>query len=360
MRNVLLRKTLLTAVLLTLPVIGSAQTLRITPALIDAAHSVEEALTTHKGHASTTIQGQGGTVTIDYQSSESLEVYLVPLHADASYTLTDYLRFTLPMATEGGTVSIDLTMSPGWSPKQQTWLLNLLSTDEKTNAAFTKMSFDDANQPNAAIIALRHLFTEEIYTPSSYHALRGYKMLDVSFTVLLGLVTVIGALGCLIFLREQKRKTGAMLMLILGMLLYQMRFSVDLVRYTAQHLTEYSHGTYDEAGSIHAVAAFLHTLAKGKESTLTVYVCRDGTNFKEKLLRYFSYPIRISSETEDTKNAQYAVVMDKFKWGFETIVTKENASTLLKCGDLERRSEKLTTFRDGTIVFRLLPSPKKF
>ena len=40
----------------------------------------------------------------------------------------------------------------------------------------------DDGQPNPAVIALKHLFTEEIYTPSSYHALRGYKMLDVSFT----------------------------------------------------------------------------------------------------------------------------------------------------------------------------------
>ena len=351
-----LRLSPLLALALALPLVSHAQTLRITPALIDASHSVEQALETHKGHASTSIEGQGGILTLDYQSTEPLEVFLVPLRPDETYTPTDYLRFTLPL-TEQGTVEVDLTVSPGWSPRNTKWLVTLLSSDEKAGAAFTGIRFTESGAPPTVLVALRHLFTKEPYTPSSFHALRGYRMLGVSLTISLGLLTIALALSALAFVTKVKRRSMALGVLLVGTLVYQTRFSLDLLRFTKEHLTEYAHGTYDEAGSIHTVATFLRTLASGKESKTTVYVCRDGTTFKEKLLRYFAYPIRISSEASDAATADYAVVMNKFKWGFETNVTKDASVTLLRCGDLERPSQKLTTFDDGSIVFRLLSSP---
>lgn len=178
---------------LLLPVLAHAQTLRITPALIDAAHSVEQALEMNKSHASTTIEGKGGTLTIDYRSGEPLEVYMVPLKPDSSYVPTDYLHFTLPMS-EQGTIALDLTVSPGWNGENQKWMMTLLGKSEATDAAFTNIVFGDGASPSA-LVAVRHLLTRETYTPSSYHGLRGYRFLGLSLTKMLGILTVIAALA---------------------------------------------------------------------------------------------------------------------------------------------------------------------
>jgi hypothetical protein len=121
-----------------------------------------------------------------------------------------------------------------------------------------------------------------------------------------------------------------------------------------QHLQEYPQGTYDEAGSVHSIAAVLKGLPK--KPTL-VYVCRDGTNFKEKLLRYFAYPIRISSSAEDAMRADMAVVMNKYSWNFKTSIDAASTRSTLSCGDLARDARRVSSFEDGSILFSLDSSP---
>lgn len=341
----------MSTLLCALPLLTHAQTLHITPARIDSSHSVEEALITHKSHAKTTIDGQGGTLELRYQSNEPIEIYMVPLGKNSSYVPTDYIRFTLPMASDG-TVSIDLTVSTGWSPEHRQWMLTLLGTDETTNAAFTDIRFGNERTSNASIVALRHFFVPEMYTPSSVHALRGYRVLGRSFTTGFGVLTICIVLLILAVSRKKYRKP-VLLTLVIASLLYQARFNLDLLRLTSMHLGEYSRGTYDSAESIHLIADTLKTLVSDPAKT-TVYVCRDGTNFKEKLLRYFTYPIRISSDAADAEKADYAVVMNKFKWGFDTELTKDGSSVTLNCGDLHRKAQKLNTFPKNEILFQLL------
>ncbi len=338
------------------PFLVHAQTLHITPALIDESHTLEQALMTMKSSASTTVEGLGGILEITYQSSDPLEIYMVPMQANESYVPTDYMRFTLPAAEEG-TIQIDLTVSPGWSMKNQKWLINLLGKEEKTNAAFSSIEFKTEGSQNIAIAATRHLFTKEFYTPSSYHALRGYRMLGRSFTVMLAILTIIVVLLCCILSPNKHCRKTILMTLIVGSLLYQARFAIDLLKYTVEHTREYAEGTYDEAGSVHSLAEVLLSLAKEPKNT-TVYVCRDGTNFKEKLLRYFSYPIRISSEPDAADSADYAVVMDKFKWSFETSITKDETMMTVKCGEMNSKAQKLSTYPSGEILFKLSPPPK--
>ncbi len=336
---------------LLMPVFTHAQTLRITPSLIDSARSVEQALEENESHASTSIEGEGKVVMITYQSTRPLDVFMVPLQVQDEYTPTDYIRFTLPQ-TDEGTVAIDLTVSPGWSLKHQKWLVTLLGKDKDTDAAFTDIQFTNEDARSMLSIAAGHLFTEEAYTPSSYHALRGYRILGFSLTIMLGLLTLITVLICFAFASGKQYRSAVLLTLVVASLLYQGRFAIDLLRFSLEHTKGYAEGIYDEAGSVHAVAEVLRELRQSEESTL-VYVCRDGTNFKEKLLRYFAYPIRVSSESDAAKNADYAVVMNKFKWGFETTVTKETSNVRLKCGDLDRTAQRLNTFPGGEILFSL-------
>lgn len=337
---------------LLVPAAVSAQTLAITPELVDASHAIEDALQTHKGHASTAIEGRGSTLRIGYRSSEAVEMYLVPLAADEMYVPTDFIHLTLPKE-EQGDVTIDLTVSPGWSLRNQKWLLNLLSTDETAGLGFTSVEFEDATMMRAVTAAVRHLFTEETYTPSSYHALRGYRFLGMSFTVTLGLLTVITLGVCLVAFDKKSRRQAMLLTLLTGSLLYQVRFSVDLLRLSAEHLHEYyAARTYDEAGSIHEVATYINA----QNPDAAVYVCRDGTNFKEKLLRYFIYPVKVSSDEASLKNEAMIVVMNTFKSGFSTSASADGSTGRLQCGSFSGNVQRLRTFTDDTIVFRILPS----
>ncbi len=331
----------------------------IKPALIDASTTVENALQTHKGRASTAIEGRGNVLHITYQSSEPLEIYMVPLSKDKNFILTDYIRFTLPKA-ENGSVAIDLTVSPGWSFKKQKWIMNILSIDEKTGAQFTSMQLTKASLPTTLKAAARHVMTMEPYTPSSYHALHGYRILGTSFTVMLAVLSVIIVLACLTFVPSTRRRTAVISVLTISMLLYQTRFSIDLLRYTHEHLIGFSHDIYDEAGSVSAIANDIRSFVENQKSFVgtipSVFVCRDGTNFKEKLLRYFTYPVRVSAEPRYADTATLAVVMSKFKHGHQTTPTDHSAIVRLQCGPIDRLAEELNRFPDGAILFKLLPS----
>jgi hypothetical protein len=335
-----------TFVLLIVPLTVRGQMLSIRPALVDSSDIIERALQENAGHASTTIEGAGSALVITYRTNEPLEVYMVPLAADDSYVPTDYMRFTLPM-TEEGTATIDLTVTPGWSPADHRYLLNLLSRTEQADAAFTGMQFTPNSAGNSLGAAIRHLFTAEPFTPSSYHGLRGYRVMGTSVTVILGIVILLSCLISFALVKPERRASVLLLILVGGSFLYQLRFDSDLLRFTNEHLTEYLHGTYDEAGSAHQIATFIRTLT-GEQPT-TVYVCRDGTNFKEKLLRYFAYPIKISSEPEAAKSASIVLVMDKIHWSSDTTKAKTG---LFQCGDFNGQAQKITTFPDGSVLLK--------
>lgn len=331
--------------------LAGAQSVFIRPAIVDSSEPVERALSENKGRASTALEGKGATLVISYHSNQPLEIYMVPLEKDDVFVPTDFLRFTLPQ-TEDGTASIDLTVSPGWKPVQQKWLVHLLSKDEKADAGFNSISFTPASPFRIVGAGVGHFLTPEPYTPSSYHALRGYRIFGAHVAVMLGIVTVIIALVVHLFVKRERRIVTAVAILLIGAGLYQLRFGLDLLRFTNQHLSEYAEGTYDEAGSAHLMAGAIKLIGKKGQ---TVYSCRDGTNYKEKILRYFAYPVRISSDDADAAKADFAVVMDKQSWNLDTATVNKATVLTLRCGAVNRHAERLNTFADGSILFRLLP-----
>jgi hypothetical protein len=333
---------------------ASAQTLFITPALVDSSTPVEQALAENKGHASVTLEGQGAALVIEYRSTEPLEVYMVPLADNDSFVPTDYMRFTLPI-TDDATVSVDLTVSPGWSPANQRYLVQLLSKTEDAGAAFTQVSFEPTSWSGNISAALRQFGTREIYTPSSFHALRGYRVFSTPTAVVFGLLTLIMVLVCG-FVVPKKNRMMSLLCVTIGMsFVYQLRFSVDLLRFTSQHLQEYVNGTYDEAGSVHLIARDVLALAAEQKTAgrdPLVFVCRDGTNFKEKLLRYFAYPVPISSQEADANKVTIVALMNKLAWKFDTTLS------VLSCGPINVRAKQKETYPDGSVLFEILPPQK--
>jgi hypothetical protein len=222
----------------------------------------------------------------------------------------------------------------------------MLSKSGDASAAFTKLEFLPGGILNDLKAATRQLFTPEPYLPSSYHALRGYRIFGHDLSLWLGILCVFVAIGALACRKKEKKVIAFLSVLLAGNLLFALRFSVDEFAFTKTHLTE---KTYGEAGSIHTVAELL---ALASNPTDVIFVCRDGTNFKEKLLRYFAYPLKVTSDPADAPAATYALVMDKYDWSIDTIVDKQGSRQTLRCGPINREGEKIATFEDDAVLFR--------
>jgi hypothetical protein len=274
---------------------------------------------------------------------------MVPLQSDKTYVPMDFMHFTLPK-NEQGTVRIDLTVSPGWTPKVTTYLLNLLTTSDTVNAGFTNLTFEETSILTLITTGVRHLLTVEPYTPSSYHALRGYRIFGISFTIALGLLTVVIA-GILFALsKPEKRLASITTLLTIVTLLYAVRFSIDLLRFTHEHLIGYMNGIYDEAGSAHQIGQTITDIRQQSTTPVRVAVCRDGTNYKEKIVRYITYPVHVS---DVSTGATLALVMDKNDWSTQTTIDADGSHVTLHCGSIHRTAQKITDFADGSILFSL-------
>ena len=339
-RCTLLARSISVTALILVPGFAWAQVHRIIPTIVDSSALVEQALRVNKGSASTKLEGQGGTLRITYVASEPLAVYTVPVSAAGQYAPGDFLTFTLP-ATEEGTVDIDLTVSPGWKPKAQTWVMHLLTKDENADAGFADVQFIRAGSATVAAAAIKHVFTVEPYSPSSFHGLRGYRVFGNDITIIIGIMLLIASvLTALIAAKGRKLQT--VLTLLIGFqALYGLRFGIDLLRFSAEHVSGYSVGLYDEAGSVYQIAPVVRSLGSTK-----VFVCRSGTNYKEKILRYFAYPVRISADPKDAVDADAVLVMNADEWSFD--------GATLRCGDLALKATKHSDFPDGSVLFTLL------
>ncbi len=327
----------------------SAETILIEPTLVDSSDPVETALRNNKGRATTAIEGAGQALVIGYRSNEPINIFMVPLKDNESYVPTDFMQFTLPQSIDGS-VRIDLTVSPGWKPGRTKYLLNLLTQTESAEAGFTSLEFEPSSVGQIISTGFRHLFTVEPYTPSSYHALRGYRVFGESITITLGILTLIITIGISIFSKTEKRLSHITILLVIVTLLYASRFSIDLLRFTHEHLVGYMNGIYDEAGSAHQIGRTISDIAKESSVPVHVAVCRDGTNYKEKIIRYVTYPTPV---TTTATGATHAVVMDRGEWSMQTTIDKDGSHSTLLCGPIHRRAKKLTDFSDGSILFSL-------
>ncbi len=171
--------------------------------------------------------------------------------------------------------------------------------------------------------------------------------MGISFPILLGIPTLLCVLAALAFVPGQRKWQSAFAILALAPLLYSARFSLDLLSHTHQHLSSwYTDETYDEMGSVLSISRELRKLPDIK-----LYVCRDGTNYKEKLLRYHTYPLQLSAEGWMAKQATHVLVMNKLKWKYNPLnqLTPQN----LFCGDVAAKAALMQRFADGSELFAI-------
>ncbi len=340
-----------TAFILLIPV-ASAETLYINPIGIDSSAPVEQALKENAGRASMKLEGEGSTMKLAYQSSEKLTVYMVPLSESEGFVPTDFLMLTLP-ATSEGLAEIDLTVSPGWTTKKTTWLLHLMTKNKDAKAGFMSVEFLPAGPKTSIQAAFRHFFRTEPYIPSSYHSLRGYRVLSKDMTLILGLLLIVTSVIAVLIAKKESKLAILIVVLCTFQAVYGLRFGLDLLRFSSEHLTGYAEGIYDEAGSVYQIAPMLHSLAaqQKKEVPTSVFICRSGTNYKEKILRYFAYPIRISADATHASMSDYVLVMNARDWNIQTIAEENISKQVLQCADLRFEVNQIASFPDGSILF---------
>lgn len=326
--------------ILALPAMALAQGAAELPlTLVRSSADVESALYQSRSQARQIIEGNGSAIEITYTAGSSTDIFIVPMDEDGTYDTLGMLRGTLPQTTEQATVSLDMTQSPMWSLNKRKFLFLFLSAAQDGDATFYDVQFSGTTVGDLARAFFSHAVLPEVYAPSTYHVLRGYTVLSTPVTPVFGILAVIAAVAYALWWR--KRPYYVLLILLLGHLAYGARVATDITAISVDHLREwYTEGTYDEARGVHAIGAALAHL----DANAKVYVCRDGTNYREKILRYVAFPVEVLGD-ENANDAGYALVMGKRDW------TYENGT--LRCGMKEGSAEHVQTFYDGTQLYRI-------
>ncbi len=323
-----------------------AQNQHLEPELVRESSDLEAVLDNRAGSTSQVLEGKGSTLTLTYSSDQSFEVYIIPLDSNDNYNPLDMVHVSLA-STQGerSTVDINLAASPSWTLLRERYLFQFISTAEDTNAGIYDTQFSGPGAVELIGILWKHLFFPEPYLPSSYHVLRGYRILNGYLAIILGIVSCTVVVAILLW-KKTKGIPTALTFLALFMMLYGLRSSIDLLLFTKEHLSSWhTDGRYDEAQNVYDIAAYIHTL--DPQTSPQIFVCRDGTNFREKLLRYFAYPLPIySADRQGEGKPTHIIVMGKREWSFE--------NDTLTCGDISSRATLLETFPDGTTIFALL------
>ncbi len=321
----------------------------VVPHRIEQSAQVDAITSRSESNSSTVIEGDGQILAINYSSDSDLQIFLFYLHSDNSYDPADTVIFSLP-AGDNVQTNVDLTHSSGWHPGKRSYKMTLMSDKTDPIVSFASTEFVPTTIGTLVTTPVKQLSLVEIFTPSSYHALHGYTIFGQSFATLLGILALfLTIMACVIW-----RKRGliiALSLLIGSQLIYGLRFSIDELRFTAEHVKSwYSNYTYDEAQSTYELASLLKQ--ESIHGIVNVFVCRNGTDFREKLLRYFSYPISVSSVETSAKAATHIVVMDAAQWSYDA------ASHTLSCNEKTYDATHVQTLKDGTQLFSSPSSPR--
>lgn len=284
------------------------------------------------------IGGQGNRLELVYSASLPLQLDIAPRRRGTGFDPVEVLHLTLPPGTKKEAI-IDLTPSPGWWPFEEEYILSFFSPAEEKGAEILSMQFLPSSASSVLRAAWRHLLLREEYQVASYHTLRGTNVLGLALFMILGCLTL---LLTMIFLLL-RRPAAAMGALCACTLLGSTWFSIDLLRFTVQNLSQYERsGIYSHAGAAKALSDAIRTATKGHAASAFVFVCQEDTDFYAKLLRYFAYPIRVSIKPEDIPRATHVVVRT-LGWNY--------VNGILTCGNLSGKATKLATMPDGAVLF---------
>ena len=289
---------------------------------------IEQMIEESVSHASADVSGKGASIQLTYSTDASLSVFIAFLDENSSFSPFETLQTTLAAGVKQE-ATINLTQSPGWKTSEQTYRLYFLSS-EKSGAQFDDIEFIEASLLTTVMASFMQLSTVQPYSPASYHRLPGYKMLGFPIYPLLGAVMLVA----IVVIISKKRADIIIPFIVTIALLSHARFSVDAVRYSVDHLSEWIHNrTFATAGSLPDIGMQL------QEGT-RVYLCHTGTTYAQKILQYHSFPARITKE-----NPTHVLVHKSTQWSID--------GAILTCGTDRFTVSETEQFTDGSILYHI-------
>ena len=322
------------------PGICAAETIFITPTL-DLSPSVAQLRTEDTEHSSAIIQGTGDRLSITYTSPVRIDVDFVPIRRGNGYDPAEMAHFSLPPSKDGEAI-VDLKVTGGWWPFAQQYKFSFFHAAGKpdiTGIDFVPWTWAGLFRGIGMHIAMR-----ETWQVSTFHTLRGSSVLSIPLSAIVGIVTV-GAVAIFFWLgRNKKPLPNLLTVLIIGSLAYTAWSGIDLLRFSAGHLREWTaEGTYSKEGSAGTMAKAIWEETEKSREPLFVFVCSDVSDFYAKALRYALYPIPVSVKNEDIARATHVVVSQKVSWQYK--------DGILTCGPISGKARKLAEFNDSSVLF---------
>ena len=300
------------------------------------------------------VEEQASALEITYSSDAPIEMrvsFFVETPKGITYNPLSTLRFKDVPVGSNQKITLDLTGSPAWSPRGKSYLFHVIGSPG-TVIMIHSISHTPPSIGKTIAAAFKQIGVDEPVLLSSVNTLEGYRVLGISLSLMLGLafIVVLIVLGIKFFTFHSSFFTLLTVSLIF-LLLYDSRFSLDLLKTSARDLSEWTErGEYRQLGPIFAIADLLKGDAPSDQS-MKVSVCMKLDDIYLKQLRYRLYPAPVRRSSELWTDATHLVFIGVPRTPAldGTIVCTE--------GQIPRKVSLLKAFVDGTAVYRFDGNP---
>ncbi|MBT3835002.1 hypothetical protein HOF56_02020 [Candidatus Peribacteria bacterium] len=252
---------------------------------------------------------------------------------------------------ENRDLTIDLTMSPAWSPSREEYNL-YIAGEEGGVVSLQEIAPRSPSFTKTISASISHIFVDEPKLLSSVNFFYGYKVLGVSFVKVFGIIAFIFLISkiayCIIFKKIKQISRSIVVIALMFLFLYDARFSLDLVKTTFTDLSEWvSSHEYRQLGPLYKAADYLRMDADLVEKDMKVAMCFDSGDIVHKYLRYDLYPISVTHDIDNWNKATHVVSMATNK------LSEEDG--MISCGDTEKRhAVVLKTFNKDVSIYRFI------
>ena len=328
------------------------------------------------------LNGKGESINITYTTDQEIEFKVSFLmegeDGNIKYNPLHTIRFPEVPAGEAKQVMLDLTKSVAWSNKTRDYLLHVLGP-VGANVVIHDIEFEDAGFFDVIGAALGHLFTDEAVQLSTGNYRWGYRALNIPVAAIWGIVLLV-MISCWLlvssafapfsafradldgasadkscwFHRSQRFDVVAalrvaVLVSLIFLLLYDARFSLDLLRTSARDISSWvGDGEYRQLGPLHKVINDLKREEEQFGNRMQVTLCTDLDDLYFKHLRYHMYPIKID-QGESWDVATHVVFVGKHH--------SVQPSGMIACreGQIPRSSDMISSYEEGSALYRFSP-----
>lgn len=295
------------------------------------------------------VEERASALLVTYSSDAPIEMrasFFAETPEGITYNPLYTLRFKDVPAGSNQTITLDLTGSPLWSPWGKSYILHVVGSPG-TVIMIHKIAHTPPSIGKTIAAGFRQISVDEPVLLSSVNTLEGYRILGVSVSMILGslLIIVLLVLGF-------RFQVSVVLMISLAfLLLYDARFSLDLLKTSARDLTEWNQkGEYRQLGPIFEIADLLESDADSvRPMKVSVCLALDDIYLKQLRYRLYSAPVQRSSELWD--DATHLVFIGK------TQQLNEDGTIVCGKGKTPRKVSLLKVFVDGTSVYRFEEHP---